>query len=229
MQGQNDTYQRHTGVLTLRFERKRLRTAQFPGGRLSAAHDRAGSPRSARSRSTGIRARRELLPAFDNLGWELMTGKGDGLHARLPPPSTIRVTKPIGAIMNGTFHSRRLLMYTRLLAGLAAATLILAPVPGSAQVTIGPGGVTIGGPQHGGGRGGGHDCAKWRHQCATEGRRCDRVQSFCGGIGRAGPRPQHFGSPRQFGGGASHAQCNQWRFECQSEGRRCGRFRDLCH
>src|SRR5215207_4355320 len=31
----------------------------------------------------------------DDLGWELMTGVGDGLHAPiLLPPSTIRVTKP---------------------------------------------------------------------------------------------------------------------------------------
>jgi hypothetical protein len=31
----------------------------------------------------------------DDLGWELMTGKGDGLHVPiLPPPVAIRVTKP---------------------------------------------------------------------------------------------------------------------------------------
>src|SRR5919199_1673769 len=95
---------------------------------------------------------------------------------------------------------RRTTLTTHTLAAVATIALLFAPVPTFAQITFGPGGVTIG-PGYGGGGdrgwhgGGGHDCAKWQRQCATEGRRCDRVQNFCGGMGRMGrvapPRFQH--------------------------------------
>jgi hypothetical protein len=108
---------------------------------------------------------------------------------------------------------RRSFMRTHALAAVAVAVFLFAPVSASAQFTIGPGGVTIGpGYQD---RGGG-DCARWRYQCATEGRRCDRVENFCGGMGRGSAQ------------GASAAQCRQWRFECETQGRRCGRLRELC-
>src|SRR5919206_431647 len=73
------------------------------------------------------------------------------------------------------------------LAAVATIALLFTPVSTFAQITFGPGGITIG-PTHGGGGshgwrggGGGHDCAKWRHQCATEGRRCDRVKTSAEG------------------------------------------------
>jgi hypothetical protein len=127
-------------------------------------------------------------------------------------------------------------MRSHTLAAVAAVALLFAPAATFAQITIGPGGVTVGPGHHGpghpgfGGGGGGHDCAKWRHQCATEGRRCDRVQNFCGGMGRFGSPRLHGHRPRHFGemGGAGNAQCRQWRFECETEGRRCGRVRDMC-
>jgi hypothetical protein len=83
--------------------------------------------------------------------------------------------------------SMQTFMRTHALAAAAVAAFFFAPVSAFAQVTLGPGGVTIGpGYQGPGGGGGGYDCARWRRQCATEGRRCDRVQSFCGGMGRGG-------------------------------------------
>src|SRR5829696_6919189 len=87
-------------------------------------------------------------------------------------------------------------MRTHALAAAAVAAFLFAPASAFSQVTLGPGGVTIGpgyqgpgyGPGYGGDYGpryggGGYDCARWRQQCAIEGRRCDRVQSFCGGMG----------------------------------------------
>ena len=62
-----------------------------------------------------------------------------------------------------TFSSMR----THSLAGLAVALFLFAPVSASAQVRVGPGGVTVGPGYED--RGGGGDCARWRHQCATEG------------------------------------------------------------
>jgi hypothetical protein len=103
-------------------------------------------------------------------------------------------------------------MRTHSLAGLAVALFLFAPVSASAQVRIGPGGVTVGPGED---RGGGGDCARLRRQCATEGRGCNRVEEFCGGMGRGSGR------------GAS-AECRQLRFECETRGRGCGRFRDLC-
>src|SRR5919199_3652383 len=57
-------------------------------------------------------------------------------------------------------------------AAVAAITLLFAPVSTLAQVTFGPGGITIG-PTHGGGGGhgwrgggGGHGCGKWQRPWA---------------------------------------------------------------
>jgi hypothetical protein len=105
-------------------------------------------------------------------------------------------------------------MRTHSFAGLAVALFLFAPVSASAQVRIEPGGVTVGPGYED--RGGGGECARWRHQCATEGRRCDRVENFCGGMGRGSAR------------GAGRAECRELRFECETQGRRCGRYRDLC-
>ena len=77
-------------------------------------------------------------------------------------------------------------MRSHTLAAVAAVALLFAPAATFAQITIGPGGVTVGPGHHGpghpgfGGGGGGHDCAKWRHQCATEGIRSgSRSSSHC--------------------------------------------------
>jgi hypothetical protein len=157
--------------------------------------------------------------------------------------------------MEKLIPTQTLRMRTHALAAVAIATLLFAPVSASAQVTFGPDGITVGprnnAPRGGwggqnafGGGGSGYDCARWRRQCATEGRRCDRVQNFCGGMGGGGmgvgmPRGDMGGGGMGVGmggggmggggmGGVSNSQCRQWQFECQTQGRRCGRVRDMC-
>ena len=144
---------------------------------------------------------------------------------------------------------RRTTLTTHTLAAVTTIALLFTPASTFAQITFGPGGITIGPGAGGrgdydwrGGRGGG-DCAKWQHQCATEGRRCDRVQNFCGGMGRVAPH--RFQQPAPLGAtgrttrshpfprshpleGRGHAQCPAWAYECQTQGRHCSRLRDLC-
>ena len=148
--------------------------------------------------------------------------------------------------MEKLIPTQTLRMRTHALAAVAIATLLFAPVSASAQVTFGPDGITVGprnnAPRGGwggqnafGGGGSGYDCARWRRQCATEGRRCDRVQNFCGGMARGGMGGGGMGGGGMgvgMGGGGmggvSNSQCRQWQFECQTQGRRCGRVRDMC-
>src|SRR3954451_22582373 len=114
--------------------------------------------------------------------------------------------------MEKLIPTQTLRMRTHALAAVAIATLLFAPVSASAQVTFGPDGITVGprnnAPRGGwggqnafGGGGSGYDCARWRRQCATEGRRCDRVQNFCGGMGGGGMGGGGMGGGGMGGGG----------------------------
>src|SRR5215207_9841405 len=42
----------------------------------------------------------------DDLGWELMTGVGDGLHAPTLPPSSVGVTEPSREVRHGLINPR---------------------------------------------------------------------------------------------------------------------------
>src|SRR4051794_35023897 len=186
------------------------------------------------------------------------------LDCHFPSPATRSRVKVVPVLqevaMEKLIPTQTLRMRTHALAAVAIATLLFAPVSASAQLTFGPDGITVGprnnAPRGGwggqnafGGGGSGYDCARWRRQCATEGRRCDRVQNFCGGMARGGMGGggMSVGMPRGgmgdggmggggmgvgMGGGGmggvSNSQCRQWQFECQTQGRRCGRVRDMC-
>src|SRR4051812_45068991 len=121
------------------------------------------------------------------------------LDRHFPPPATRSRVKVVPVLqevaMEKLIPTQTLRMRTHALAAVAIATLLFAPVSASAQLTFGPDGITVG-PRNNAPRGGwggqnafgggvsGYDCARWRRQCATEGRCCGRVEKFCGGMAR---------------------------------------------